>query len=400
MDIIEKFKKNWDVKEGKYLIDNYNKKTNKEIGKILNRTTSAIANKLHSFKLYKDREFICKIRKKRKDLNIDKELLNKLYYGEKKSIRKIAQEFSVGKTTIEHYFKKYNIKRRNHSEANIERFRWDTPWLKNAPKYIFKKGAEKSAKRWIRKKKNKIKEFEKKNKISFKKFLEVSYLYKKMNLSELGKTIGFGRITVSKLLEEYDIQKRSRFEMMALIKKEDRYQYGKTWEDLFGKKKALIRKKKTSLRSRKLIIKRLQNNEMPFSNTKIELMIKKELKSRNIYFKFQQPLYNLFVCDFVLPQYKIVLECDGDYWHANPDIYNTKKLDKIQQDHLRRDKFKNKYLEERGWFVLRFFESEIKNNTSRCINKVFNVIHNHEENKLQNLKNQDLESNEIRGICV
>ena len=378
MDIIELMKKPWKKEEELYLINNYSKKTNKELAHTLNRTVLSVKNKSNSLKLYKDKDFICKIRKRRTDINITKELLIELYRNKKKSIRRIAQKLNIGKTTIRHYLKKYNIKIRDHSEANRERFKWDSPWTKNAPKYKLKNMATKCAKTWAKKRIFKIKKFEEINKINFKQFLEILYINQKRNLSKIGKDIGFGRVIVSQLLDEYGIDKRPKFEYISLIKSEDRYQYGKTWEELFGKEKALIMKRKTSLHSRELIIKRLQSNKMPFSNTKIELMMKKELENKNIHFKFQQPMYNRFVCDFVLPQYKIVLECDGDYWHVNPKIYdrNSPNLPKIQIDRLKRDDFKNKYLIKKGWKVIRFFESDIKRNISKCIDSLCDIINN------------------------
>ncbi len=402
MDLIELMKKPWKKEEEIYIINNYSNKTNKELAKTLNRTVSAVMNKSSSLKLYKDKNFICKVNKRRMDINITRELLIELYHNKKKSIRRIAQKLNIGKTTIEHYFKKYNIKIRDHSEANIERFKWDSPWTKNASKSKLKKMVEKCAKTWTKKRISKIKKFEEINKINLKQFLEILYINQKRNLSKIGKDIGFGRVIVSQLLDEYGIDKRPKFEYISLIKSEDRYQYGKTWEELFGKEKALIMKRKISLHSRESIIKRLQNNEMPFSNTKIELMIKKELENKGIYFKFQQPMYNLFVCDFVLPQYKIVLECDGDYWHVNPKIYdrNSPNLSKSQIDKLKRDDFKNKYLIKKGWEVIRFFESDIKEDTPKCINKLFNIINsnskeNHLLSKPENTFSKELEFNKL-----
>ena len=373
---MDKIKANWKKEEKEYLINNYSNKTNKELTKILSRTISAVKNKSYSLKLYKDKDFTFKIRKKRKDINITKEILIELYHKEKISVRRIAKKMNVGKTTIEYYFKKYNIKMRNHSEANKERFKWDLPWIKSASK--LKEMGKKCAITWIKKRRLKIRKFEETNKINLKIFLERLYLGKKINLSKIGKNIGFGRVIVSHLLDEYGIHKRPKFEYVSSIKGKDRYQYGKTWEELFGKERALIKKRETSLRLRKLMIKRLQNNEMPFSNTKIELMIKKELEDKNIYFKFQQPMYNLFVCDFILPQYKIVLECDGDYWHANPKIYdrNSSNLSKAQIDKIKRDKIKNEYLTKNGWIIVRFFESEIKEDASKCVDRLLGIINN------------------------
>jgi very-short-patch-repair endonuclease len=65
--------------------------------------------------------------------------------------------------------------------------------------------------------------------------------------------------------------------------------------------------------------------------------------------------------------YKIIIECDGDYWHANPLFYDINKLGIRQKRNTQRDRFKNEYLKRKGWKVLRFFESDIKKSPSKCI---------------------------------
>ena len=89
---MDKIKANWKKEEKEYLINNYSNKTNKELTKILSRTISAVKNKSYSLKLYKDKDFTFKIRKKRKDINITKEILIELYHKEKISVRRIAKK--------------------------------------------------------------------------------------------------------------------------------------------------------------------------------------------------------------------------------------------------------------------------------------------------------------------
>jgi G:T-mismatch repair DNA endonuclease (very short patch repair protein) len=50
-------------------------------------------------------------------------------------------------------------------------------------------------------------------------------------------------------------------------------------------------------------------------DTKIELKVEKELKRRNINYQKQISLYPRAMVDFYLPEYRIVIQCDGDYWH-------------------------------------------------------------------------------------
>ena len=54
---------------------------------------------------------------------------------------------------------------------------------------------------------------------------------------------------------------------------------------------------------------------MKRKDTSIELKMERELKRNNIYYQKQVPLCKIAIVDFYLSEQKIVIECDGDYWH-------------------------------------------------------------------------------------
>lgn len=93
-----------------------------------------------------------------------------------------------------------------------------------------------------------------------------------------------------------------------------------------------------------------------------ETLLYKELERQRIPFMRQQPIDGLYVVDVLVPGAKIVIECDGDYWHRPDD-----------KDIARRDQKKTKYLESRGYIVFRFWESEIKENAAKCVEKISDV---------------------------
>ena len=74
---------------------------------------------------------------------------------------------------------------------------------------------------------------------------------------------------------------------------------------------------------------------------------------------FQYPLQR-YVCDYVDLKNKIVFRVNGDFWHANPILYDKDNLTKIQKFNVSRDKNKKKYLESKGFTVIDVWESEIK----------------------------------------
>lgn len=118
----------------------------------------------------------------------------------------------------------------------------------------------------------------------------------------------------------------------------------------------------------------------PLKDTSIEIMMQKELKRRQIDFVTHYPILDICQPDIVIPKKKLVIQCDGDWWHANPKSYNYEGLNKIQKDNVRRDTSQDTLLMQKGWNVMRFWESEIRNSVSYCVDKVEKFL---EEEKLE-----------------
>lgn len=112
------------------------------------------------------------------------------------------------------------------------------------------------------------------------------------------------------------------------------------------------------------------------SNTAVENIVKKgKVKRSNLEYKFEAILdlleinYNHShyfkeikkIYDFYLPEYNILIEVDGDFWHCNPKNYK-KPLCKSQEVNLINDEFKNKWALDNGYKLLRFWENDLNNN--------------------------------------
>jgi DNA mismatch endonuclease, patch repair protein len=89
--------------------------------------------------------------------------------------------------------------------------------------------------------------------------------------------------------------------------------------------------------------------------------------------------------DFALVAAKVAIFCDGDFWHGNNwKIRGLKSLrnelkgykpfwrQKILSN-IERDKKVNKVLKKEGWYVIRFFESAIRNSPEICAKKVLEI---------------------------
>lgn len=74
--------------------------------------------------------------------------------------------------------------------------------------------------------------------------------------------------------------------------------------------------------------------------------------------------------DFYLVDYNILIEVDGDYWHANPKFYKKKNLNEFQKESLKRDIIKNKIAETHNIKLIRFWEWDIWNNPDLIIEEL------------------------------
>ena len=154
------------------------------------------------------------------------------------------------------------------------------------------------------------------------------------------------------------------------------YNKGKHLSDMHKEK---IRKKlkghfvseETKQKIREKTLLQLQNHCGPFKNTKPELKMKEILVSLDIPFKHQFRLGHCLF-DFRLLNANILIEVDGDYYHGNPKIF--KKLNKMQKEMKERDKKHNEVAKANNFILLRFWESDIKNNVEKIKNKLKNFI--------------------------
>lgn len=100
---------------------------------------------------------------------------------------------------------------------------------------------------------------------------------------------------------------------------------------------------------------------LPKNGTRIERKIANILLEHNINFEQQFRIYTegrkYKQYDFFLPQYNILIEADGDYWHGNPNIFSS--FDKIQSKNHKNDIYKNTLAIKKGYQIKRFWETDI-----------------------------------------
>jgi len=94
--------------------------------------------------------------------------------------------------------------------------------------------------------------------------------------------------------------------------------------------------------------------------TSIEREMSSALSARNIQHETNYRIA-VWLIDIVIPEHRIAIECDGVYWHNLPG-------QKIK------DMNKNNWLIAHKWRIVRFWESEIKENVNDCANYIQSLL--------------------------
>jgi very-short-patch-repair endonuclease len=133
------------------------------------------------------------------------------------------------------------------------------------------------------------------------------------------------------------------------------------WKLKFGEEEAQIRLQDWSQKNRLPALSKDTSPERAFESflKVLELKYIKQFRTQG------------YICDFYLPDYNVVVEIDGDYWHANPKIFSShdligKKKVSAQMiwDH---DVKKTKSLIDAEYAVVRYWASELKEMNSQRI---------------------------------
>lgn len=117
--------------------------------------------------------------------------------------------------------------------------------------------------------------------------------------------------------------------------------------------KSLMGRKVSEATRAKLRAARLKQ-VLPVKDTTIELLIQRELDNKEIDYDTHLPVCGICQPDIVIEKLKLVIFCDGDYWHNLPS-------------YIERDSKINEILMKNGWKVYRFWEHEIRADPSLCI---------------------------------
>jgi len=142
-------------------------------------------------------------------------------------------------------------------------------------------------------------------------------------------------------------------------------------------------KKRKPKKQVRTMLKQYRNKDGTKVETKPERDTKVILRSLGINFTPEHPIKHgkyYRVYDFYCyspDEYCFLLECDGDFWHAKQYYTEDKplsKLHKVQRKNIRNDKLKTRIAKELGIPLLRFWESDLKNNPNKCKEEIQTLI--------------------------
>lgn len=109
-----------------------------------------------------------------------------------------------------------------------------------------------------------------------------------------------------------------------------------------------------------------------YKKNKIEKIVEEELKKRSLKFT-----YSVIFCnkqfDFGNKEYRILLEVNGDYWHANPNI-QKKPLDARQLKNIENDKCKLYIANKYGFKLYKIWEKDINEGNFEVLNEIEQYI--------------------------
>lgn len=94
--------------------------------------------------------------------------------------------------------------------------------------------------------------------------------------------------------------------------------------------------------------------------TSIESRVRVELEKMGVKFLFQYQIGGYFVADFFLPDYNLIIECQGDWFHCNPKVERCRfAKHEIQKKNIVRDKAKREFYKRIGVILLELWETDI-----------------------------------------
>ena len=130
-----------------------------------------------------------------------------------------------------------------------------------------------------------------------------------------------------------------------------------------------VRKKKKLTRE-EIIKRNIERSKKPhpkYGTSKLEKKFAKEfLEKLGIKYEEQFEAKDIKrFYDFYLPDYRVLLECDGDFYHSYGKVYE--EMNPMQKRNARVDEIKNEWAALHGYPLIRIWEHDINENPEKVL---------------------------------
>ena len=130
-----------------------------------------------------------------------------------------------------------------------------------------------------------------------------------------------------------------------------------------------VRKKKKLTRE-EIIKRNIERSKKPhpkYGTSKLEKKFAKEfLEKLGIKYEEQFEAKDIKrFYDFYLPDYRVLLECDGDFYHSYGKVYE--EMNPMQKRNARVDEIKNEWAALHGYPLIRIWEHDINENPQKVL---------------------------------
>ena len=139
-------------------------------------------------------------------------------------------------------------------------------------------------------------------------------------------------------------------------------------------------------------VKILESGAISKTNSKPQQIIDNILDKNNI--KYEREKGFKYYCADNYLENNLIIEVQGDYWHANPLKYDS-SLNKMQYERIKKDKAKRTYIKKyHGIEILYLWENDIYNDLTKCENLILEYIKRNGNLKNYHSFNYYLDENE------
>ena len=302
---------------------------------------------------------------------------NKIWNPSKEERKKINKDISLKKYGVDNPFKSEEVKQKI-KETNLKKYQTEHPFQNKKIQKKFKKTCLKRyGVEWM----VNSKEFKEKLKqTNIKKYgvdnpfksKEIQIKIKETNLEKYGVKNPFANKKIQEKIKQTNLEKygvKNPLES-SIIKNKVRKTNIKNNRWYIYKDKSVKEWAQNPNAPSETTFRKAYHQGVPFESLKsgrsnLEIKVKQLLEEQNINFihdkilsehegmkkGFKRP-------DFLLPDYNLIIECDGEYWHQNKE----------------KDKERNKIYRNLGYKVLCFSGNHIQNNFDYVKYKIINKL--------------------------